>query len=268
MEMFSGQELCFAIGLLERMRCYWASLRPSPPRIANQDRINLAKELEIVEGTFRSIGAPTSAESVNELRTMLINLAVYPEVPASELVSRIEEIGRTNRREFSHMGFLSVPSDNMYLIETPEKDWETVVERFPKTRIDIEECSLCLVCSRFGAAIFHVLLVAEFGVIEVAKLFGVAGDKPGWGSLDRLEKILKKPYPERSALEQQHFELLKQVLPLMLAMKDSWRHKITHVDNKLEWLDTDFSSHLAKEIISAVRGFMRRLATDLPKDTK
>jgi hypothetical protein len=50
----------------------------------------------------------------------------------------------------------------------------------------------------------------------------------------------------------------------MLAIKDSWRHKISHVENKLNWMDTDFSPQVAVEIISATRGFMRRLATDMP----
>jgi hypothetical protein len=50
----------------------------------------------------------------------------------------------------------------------------------------------------------------------------------------------------------------------MLSMKNSWRHKITHVDNRLEWLDVDFSPQIAKEIISSVRGLMCRLAAELP----
>jgi hypothetical protein len=48
-------------------------------------------------------------------------------------------------------------------------------------------------------------------------------------------------------------------------MKESWRHKIDHVANKLEWMDTDFSPEVANEIITATRGFMRRLAAELPK---
>lgn len=145
----------------------------------------------------------------------------------------------------------------------PAKDWELIIETWPKTQIDIEESSRCYACSRYAAAIFHALLVAELGVIELAKLLGVAGDKPGWAALDRLERIVDKPYKDRSPLGQSHFELLKQMLPFTLAMKNSWRHKISHVDNRLEWLDTDFSAQLAEEIILAVRGFMCRLATEL-----
>jgi len=80
-----------------------------------------------------------------------------------------------------------------------------------------------------------------------------------------LEKILKKPYDERKPVEQKHSKLLEQLLPLLLAIKSAWRDKISHVDNKVEWLDTDFSPQVAEEIMIATRGFMRRLAEDLPK---
>jgi len=177
------------------------------------------------------------------------------------------ELAKAFRREldaelFGRL-FFSLHTSEVDYYSNPTKDWEQVIETWPKTQIDIEESSRCYACSRYAAAIFHVLLVAELGVIEVATLLGVAGDKPGWGSLDRLERILRKQYKERSPIERIHYELLKQVVPLMLAMKDSWRHKISHVENRLEWLDTDFSPQLAEEIITAVRGFMRRLATEL-----
>jgi hypothetical protein len=159
--------------------------------------------------------------------------------------------------------FFSLGGTEVGYYGNPTKDWEHIIKTWPKTQIDIEESSRCYACSRYAAAIFHALLVAELGVIEVAKLLGVAGDKPGWGALDRLEKILNKPYKERSPIEQTHSELLNHILPLMLAMKNSWRHKISHVDDRLKWLDTDFSPQLAEEIMKAIRGFMRQLATEL-----
>jgi hypothetical protein len=171
--------------------------------------------------------------------------------------------GRLNDELFGTL-FFSLDSSEVAYYGNPTRDWEQVIKTWPKTQIDIEESSKCYALGRYAAAIFHALLVAEMGVIELSKLLGVAGDKPGWGALDRLEKILTKSYRERSPIEQTHSELLKQILPLMLAMKDSWRHKISHVENRLEWLDTDFSPQLAEEIIKSVRGFMRRLATTLP----
>jgi hypothetical protein len=146
----------------------------------------------------------------------------------------------------------------------PDQDWKTIIRRFPKLRHDVEECSKCFALGRYPASLFHVLLVAEFGIIEVAKLLNVVGNRPGWGDLERLERVHNKKWAEKSLLEQQHSEFLKNLLPLAFAIKDSWRHKISHVENKLEWMNTDFSSQVASEIISATRGFMRRLAEDLP----
>jgi len=108
------------------------------------------------------------------------------------------------------------------------------------------------------------MLVAEFRAIQVGNLLKVSGDKPGWGCVERLNKILGKPFEARSPLEQEHSELLRRILPMIAAVKDSTRHKITHVDNKLEWLDKDFSPQIAAEVIAATRGFMRRLAAELP----
>lgn len=139
-----------------------------------------------------------------------------------------------------------------------------MIQRFPGVQIDIEECSKCFAVGRYAASLFHALLVAEYGVIKLAKRLGIAGDKLGWGDLQRLERIAAKPYKERSDLEQKHSKLLDEIMPFALSMKNQWRHKISHVENKLVWIDTDFSPQMAKDIIGAVRAFMDKLATGLP----
>lgn len=161
--------------------------------------------------------------------------------------------------------FLHIANKEAEWYKKPDKEWHPVISRFHKLRHDIEECSKCFALGRYAAALFHVLLVAEFGVIKVSELFGVSGDRPGWGALDRLKRINEKKWSDKTPLEQQHSEFLSNLLPLAYAIKDSWRHKISHVDNKLDWIDTDFSPTVAGEIISATRGFMRRLAQDLPE---
>jgi len=171
--------------------------------------------------------------------------------------------------DLSREYFLELSQKEAELYKSPAgPDWRDAIWRFRRIKYNVEEANKCFALGRYGAAVFHILLVAEFGVIEVAKLFGVEGDKPGWGSLERLEKINKTHPKERSLIELEHAEFLKNVIPLASAIKDSWRHKISHVDNQLEWVDTDFSPQVASEIISATCGFMRRLAADLPRPTK
>jgi hypothetical protein len=181
---------------------------------------------------------------------------VVPELKA--LRERLED-------ELQSHVFVSLTEDEGKLFLAPLKDWDIVLSRFSGVRFDIEESSHCFALGRYGAAVFHVLLVAEFGVIQVAKLLHVEGDRPGWGALQKLEGILAKPYKERSALEKENSKFLESLAPMAHAMKDSWRHKISHVENKIEWLDTDFSPKVASDIITATRGFMERIAKDMPK---
>jgi hypothetical protein len=182
-----------------------------------------------------------------------------------EIVADLKELRERLEDELQSECFLHLSPQEGRLYQEPLEEWKPVISRFSKLRHDIEECSKCFALTRYGAAIFHVLLIAEYGVIQVAELFSVAGDKPGWAALDRLQRINDKKYADKSPLEQRHADFLKNLLPLAFSMKDSWRHKISHIDNKLEWMDTDFSPEVAAEIISATRGFMRRLAGDLPK---
>jgi hypothetical protein len=91
----------------------------------------------------------------------------------------------------------------------------------------------------------------------------VQGDKPGWSCLDRLQAINDKTWKEKSLLEQQHTQFLNDVLPFAFSIKDSWRHKLKHVDNQLRWMDTDFSPKIANGIITAVQNFMQTIANQL-----
>lgn len=182
-------------------------------------------------------------------------------------VLALKEVRERLEDELHSRLFLQISQDVSDFYSDPTKGWKTVISRFPKTKKDVEDSAKCFAFEMYAASVFHILLVAEFGVIEVAKLLGVEGDRPGWGALERLQRITKKSYSDRSALERQHSNLLDNVLPLAVAMKDTWRHKISHVDNKLTWLDTDFSKRTADEIITSTRGFMRKLATELPAET-
>ena len=186
---------------------------------------------------------------------------------ASNVLARTGEIHRAIQAECSKQLFFNVPFEDAKWFHSPFTDWDETLQRWPEMRTNIEECSKSLALDRICAAVFHVLLVAEFGVIKVSEFFGVQGDKPGWGAVERLYKITQKSHPDKTAKEQQHSEFLGKLVPLMLAIKNSWRHKLDHVDNQLRWLDTDFSPRVAKEIISATQGFMRVLALELPHES-
>jgi hypothetical protein len=195
----------------------------------------------------------------------IMNKCHEQRVTYREIVTDLGHLKETLEDEMRSHVFLHLTLKEAEWYEKPDNEWHVVISRFYKLRHDIEESSKCFALGRYAASLFHVLLVAEFGIIKVAELFGASGNRPGWGDLERLQRINDKKWGDKTPLEQQHAEFLKNLLPMAFAIKDSWRHKISHVDNKLDWMDTDFSPEVAGEIISATRGFMRRLAKDLPK---
>jgi hypothetical protein len=275
MQQFCAKGLTDAVTIIERVQFEWANARPrgdvaftsGPVLLSNEQREELAnKAIIVVETALGNSGLPTSAEVVWELRVGLLSWdnPVFARFTAENVVTKCAEILQTMRREMRTTLFMYFTREEAKRFEIPLDKWEEVTKRWSSTAIDVAESGKCFACSRYAAAIFHILLVAEFGVIQVAKLIDVGGDKPGWASLERIQQLLDKDFQDRPPKVQQHSALLAQLMPLLLSMKNSWRHKISHVDNRLMWLDTDFSEEIAEEVITATRGFMRRLATELP----
>ena len=188
-------------------------------------------------------------------------------IDCGRLRDDLRELRRRCEDEFKTAFFLHLTPKESDQYQNPLKGWEEVANRFYRVRFNIEESSKCLALERYGAAVFHALQVAEYGVIELAKLLRVEGDRPGWGALKRLSAILERPYPQRSDLEKKHSKLLDSTVHLAVIVKDNWRHKLDHVDNQIIWVENDFSENVAREIISAIQAFMRQLAK-MPHEPK
>ena len=276
MRQFAGDHLHSALAILGKIECDMVHYRaPGDPGAAIfmgsvvvpvDERGKIEEALRFVESAFKAIGLHTTPVAVCELRTTLINykMTEYARIGPADLAARLQEIQRTCRREMSTSLFLYVDPKDADFYRKPLDGWEMVVQRWYKTEGDIIESSKSFALGRYAASIFHIMNVAELGVIQVGNLLNISGDKPGWGCVQRLERILDKPFNTRDVLEQQHSDLLKRIVPMIVAVKDSVRHKIDHVDNKLIWLDASFSREIANEVMLSTRGFMRRLSIDLP----
>jgi hypothetical protein len=191
--------------------------------------------------------------------------AKHMHISCGEARDGLRELRQRAEDDFKGHFFLHLTPDESKQYQEPTKHWEAVASRFYKVKFNIEESGKCFALGRHGAAVFHILQVAEYGVIQIGDLLEVLGDKPGWSCVARLRRLIDVPFPQRSPLVRKHSKLLENTLPLVAAMKDSWRHRLDHVDNQIIWHDTDFSPEVADEIIKATRGFMRKLAADLPR---
>lgn len=226
-------------------------------------RPDLLQTLEDGIANFRGECADHGLRSTNQ-QCARIQETLKLGLKCGSLWSDLRDLRRRFEDDLELALFLHLSPDEADQYKNPTREWKAVVKRFPDLRINIEESSKCFAVGRYAASLFHALLVAEFGVIELAKVFGAEGDKPGWGCLDRLQRIDSKAFKHKTDVERAHGNLLSSVLPFAFSIRNEWRHKISHVDNQLVWLDTDFSPGLAMEIITAVRGFMKKLAADLP----
>jgi hypothetical protein len=263
MQVFEASQLLLEIKTSLRQGSLISSLTPQHDCRAMIQSIR--PHIEKLLACCTEAGLKMSAISVRRLFLLLDP----PELSEDLVVGSLEEaLSRTIQSivdELSLRLYFSFTPEEAEMYLNPLKGWDTVIGRFPKMQYNVEESAKCFALERYGAAVFHILQVAEYGVIQVGKLMGELGDKPGWSCVQRLRKLISAPYPERTPLAQQHTKLLENVVPLAIVVKDSWRHKLDHVDNQIVWVDTDFSPHVAEEIITATRGFMRKLALELPQ---
>lgn len=186
-------------------------------------------------------------------------------ISCGEMRDDLRELRRRFEDDLKTTFFLQLTPQEADQYQEPLKGWDGISSRFWRIKFNIEESGKCFALERYGAAVFHALQVAEYGVIQVATLMGVQGDKPGWSSLKALGDILKRDYTRRTALEQKHSKFLDHVVPLAIIVRDNWRHKLDHVDNQIIWVESDFSADVAGQIISAIRAFMAKLALELPQ---
>jgi hypothetical protein len=271
MEQFSAEKYCAIVVILEKMRA-----RYSEPKIVGdamfprkeyslplEDQSRLADDFHVLGDHCLAIGLTISGKNAHGLRDILNQ--------GSDKVGNIWiawEIGKALQIVMDEMKerlFLYLPTERARYYQRPFDGWEEAIERFPQVRADVEEASRCFACDRYAGAIFHAMLIAEVGAIEVGKLIEICDPKPGWPSTIReMNRIVhREKYSDLKPVEKNHRDFLGQLLPLMESMQDAWRNKISHVENKLVLMSGEFSPQITEEIIVATRGFMRRLATVL-----
>jgi hypothetical protein len=264
MKEFQGSKLYVITVMLEGIVHHDLDPLVAQAVLSEGQRSNVESALRVVERECSLCGLGDSVAAVFELRNHLLSIK-YFQVTKEQTISRMEELGRAIQRELKRHLFLHIEPQQAHWYQTPAEGWGEVVKRWGSMRDNIEESSKCFACDRYAAAVFHIILVAEAGAIEVGKLIEITDPKPGWNSVLReMGHIFPPAKRSLKPVEQKHFTLLEQLWPLMQGIKHAWRDKISHVENRLVLMTGEFSPQIAEDIIVATRGFMRRLAIDLP----
>lgn len=167
--------------------------------------------------------------------------------------------------ELSTKFFFQVGASRKTYFDAPTSGWEKVIERFPQAVGDVEEMNKCFALSRYAGAVFHSLLVVESGLIDLGKVMGVIDPKPGWDATSKkLSQLVNDGHGKYPSTMLIAFGVCEQINQSVQTMKHAWRNRVNHAAGRLVIMQSDFVPDIAEEIIVATRGFMRRLATDLP----
>lgn len=111
-----------------------------------------------------------SALAVNRLLGLL-NGGLSENLVAESLVDTVWRTIITVEEELSLRMYFSLEPGEAKRYAKPWDGWEAIVERFKDTVKDIEEMNKCFAFGRYTASMFHAMHVAEWGAIELWKLY-------------------------------------------------------------------------------------------------
>jgi hypothetical protein len=255
LERFAAERFYSLAGFLETVSTSLDRQEKNDPDAAlgYERKLRLTNDLTVTQNECLSLALVHSSGAIEEFKEQLS--WKNKKWTASEARAQFQSISKSIRREMERTLFLYVPQERARYYIEPLKDWEVITKRFLKSIADIEEGLKCFALDRYGGAVFHLMLVAERGAIEVGHLIGINDPKIGWRSVRiALERILQRTeYKKLLPLEQEHFAFLEQLFPEMLSIEKAWRDKISHVENRVVLLSGDFQAYIVEEIISATR---------------
>jgi hypothetical protein len=228
---------------------------------------NLADELRNCQQICSGIDLPVSALRIARMLTSMDGLRSKSVDFVSECASSIRvQVPITIEDELSLRSLFALPPSRSEYFDEPRNGFDEVIGRFPDAVMDVEEMRKCFALSRYAGCVFHSVQVIEHGLIEVGKwLPNLRDPKSGWTAVcNELSRIIKSERGKLSPFEREHFSFIEQLTGTIEPLKNAWRNKISHAQGRLVVLSPDFAPEIAEEIMLATRGFMRRLANDLP----
>ena len=180
------------------------------------------------------------------------------------LFNQLERIRLSFTAELATKLSFQLPSTKKKWFESPTSGWEQIIGRFPDTVTGIAVFFKKKKKKIFPAAVFR-LLWRVTGLIVLGNAIGVTDPKLGWDATSKkLADLIQGGHTKYPSSLPMTFSICEQINQTLQTMKHAWRNKINHVAGKLFVMRSDFAPDVAEEIIFATRGFMRRLADNLP----
>jgi len=106
------------------------------------------------------------------------------------------------------------------------------LKNFKDAKFDAEEAGNCFAFERFTACVYHLMRVAEFGLVSVARTIGVANDKldRGWdGCIQGIESEIKKIESTKPADWIEQKKKYSDLCSWFGTIQRGWRNPVSHI---------------------------------------
>ncbi len=155
---------------------------------------------------------------------------------------------------------LQIPANRLKYYKPSEPFFDkTVIDNFPSAIIDIEEAGNCFACERGTAAVFHLMRVVEVALKVIAKPLGIPY-APSWESyLKQITKQINQEYKDKTPEWKTEEPFFRDISAYLHAVRVAWRNPTMHVVQH-------YNMEQAEEVLNAVKGFMRHVATKLREE--
>jgi hypothetical protein len=132
-----------------------------------------------------------------------------------------------------------------------------LADNFPLAKTDLSKAGTCYACGLYTATVFHLMKLAEFGLISIAEALSVPKDKQsaGWDVLLReCYSSLKNISGSTPKIPhwQQKRQAYSDLLALLELVKDAWRNPVSHVP-------AIYEASQARRMFAHVHSLMDRL---------
>jgi hypothetical protein len=232
-------------------------------RISAEIKTKTAKRVTHLRGLCVEAGLTASIATANKI----LNLLSDGRPKYVELGVLAEDLQERMIDELQALTILELSPQDAEYYNSPRKGWENLITRFPDIASDVEEAGKCFALSRYTAAVYHSVQIIESGLIVFGGFLQVSDPLSGWTAVTAAMSniVNKKKHEERSEFERANFAFIEQMHGTVESLKNAWRNKVSHSQNKLTLMTKDFSQEIADDILHATKAFMRRLAIGLPQ---
>lgn len=218
---------------------------------------------EVMESDCQALGLVGATATCGRLRDELAS-----DSPSRKRVGELgTELNGRMMDELSGVLLLSLDMASASFYSTPNLFGQEVTDAFPSAIVDIEEACKCYALDRPTACVFHLMRVMEVGLRVLGASLedpSIDPDKnPTWDRiLRRGDDELKKNGDKRLPDWRSKDAFFSDAIANLRSVKTAWRNPTMHVKSGI------YDDDKALDVLNAVKGFMRHLATELSEPTE